>query len=72
MAGRRQGAGNGHPLPATRRSLFDIATVVDALRRIVDGETMIDPTIVAHLLGTAPAGRPARRPQPSENERSWG
>ena len=53
-------------------SPFDIATVVDALRRIVDGETMIDPTIVAHMLGTAPAGRPARRPQPSENERSWG
>jgi DNA-binding NarL/FixJ family response regulator len=25
--------------------------VVDALRRIVDGETVIDPTIVARLLG---------------------
>ena len=31
--------------------VFDIATVIDALRRIVDGETVIDPTIVARLLG---------------------
>ena len=31
--------------------VFDIATVVDALRRIVDGETVIDPTIVSRLLG---------------------
>jgi DNA-binding NarL/FixJ family response regulator len=31
--------------------VFDIATVVDALRRIVDGETVIDPTIVARLVG---------------------
>ncbi len=29
----------------------DIATVVDALRRIIDGETVIDPTIVSRLLG---------------------
>ena len=31
--------------------VFDIATVVDALRRIVDGETVIDPTIVSRLVG---------------------
>ena len=31
--------------------VFDIATVVDALRRIMDGETVIDPTIVSRLLG---------------------
>jgi hypothetical protein len=30
-----------------KERVFDIATVVDALRRIVDGETVIDPTIVA-------------------------
>lgn len=30
---------------------FDIATVVDALRRILEGETVIDPTIVSRLLG---------------------
>jgi DNA-binding NarL/FixJ family response regulator len=31
--------------------VFDIATVVDALRRIGDGETVIDPTIVSRLVG---------------------
>ena len=31
--------------------VFDIATVVDALQRIVAGETVIDPTIVARLFG---------------------
>jgi DNA-binding NarL/FixJ family response regulator len=31
--------------------IFDITTVVDALRRIVEGETVIDPTIVSRLLG---------------------
>lgn len=30
--------------------VFDIATVVDALRRICDDESVIDPTIVAQLL----------------------
>ena len=34
-----------------KERVFDIAIVVDALRRIVDGETVIDPTIVARLLG---------------------
>jgi DNA-binding NarL/FixJ family response regulator len=34
-----------------KERVFDIATVIDALRRIVDGETVIDPTIVARLVG---------------------
>src|SRR4029450_4159641 len=34
-----------------KERVFDIATGVDALRRIVDGETVIDPTIVARLVG---------------------
>jgi DNA-binding NarL/FixJ family response regulator len=34
-----------------KERVFDIATVVDAMRRIVDGETVIDPTIVARLVG---------------------
>ncbi len=34
-----------------KERVFDIATVVDALRRIVEGETVIDPTIVSRLLG---------------------
>jgi DNA-binding NarL/FixJ family response regulator len=33
-----------------KERVFDIATVVDALRRIADGETVIDPTIVARLM----------------------
>jgi DNA-binding NarL/FixJ family response regulator len=33
-----------------KEHVFDIATVVDALRRIVDGETVIDPTIVSRLI----------------------
>ena len=37
-----------------KERVFDIATVVDALRRIVEGETVVDPTIVARLRG-APA-----------------
>ena len=34
-----------------KERVFDFATVVDALRRIVDGETVIDPTIVSRLVG---------------------
>jgi|SRR5690242_15312423 len=34
-----------------KERVFDIATVVDALQRITDGETVIDPAIVARLLG---------------------
>jgi DNA-binding NarL/FixJ family response regulator len=33
-----------------KERVFDIATLVDALRRIVDGETVIDPTIVSRLV----------------------
>jgi DNA-binding NarL/FixJ family response regulator len=34
-----------------KERVFDVAVLVDALRRIVDGETVIDPTIVSRLLG---------------------
>ena len=34
-----------------KERVFDIATVVDALRRIDAGETVIDPTIVSRLFG---------------------
>jgi DNA-binding NarL/FixJ family response regulator len=33
-----------------KERVFDIVTVVDALRRIVDDETVIDPTIVSRLV----------------------
>jgi DNA-binding NarL/FixJ family response regulator len=34
-----------------KERVFDVAVVVDALRRIDDGETVIDPTIVSRLIG---------------------
>jgi len=34
-----------------KERVFDVATIVDALRRLVDGETVIDPTIVSRLMG---------------------
>lgn len=50
-----------------KERVFDIATVVDALRRLVEGETVIDPTLVARLF------RRQRRADPipalSERER---
>ncbi len=38
----------------------DVAVLVDALRRVVDGECVIDPTIVARLLAKRSAREPAR------------
>jgi serine/threonine-protein kinase len=34
-----------------KERVFDVAIVIDALRRIADNETVIDPTIVARLVG---------------------
>ncbi len=34
-----------------KERIFDVAVLVDALRRIDDGETVVDPTIVSRLLG---------------------
>lgn len=34
-----------------KERVFDVAVLVDALRRVHDGETVIDPTIVARLMG---------------------
>jgi DNA-binding NarL/FixJ family response regulator len=34
-----------------KERVFDVAILIDALRRIADGETVIDPTIVARLVG---------------------
>ncbi|MBA3261995.1 MAG: response regulator transcription factor [Thermoleophilaceae bacterium] len=34
-----------------KQRVFDVAVLVDALRRINDGETVIDPTIVSRLVG---------------------
>ena len=34
-----------------KQRVFDVAVLVDALRRITDGETVVDPTIVSRLVG---------------------
>ena len=34
-----------------KERVFDVAILVDALRRLADGETVIDPTIVSQLFG---------------------
>jgi DNA-binding NarL/FixJ family response regulator len=34
-----------------KERVFDVAILVDALRRILDDETVIDPTIVSRLVG---------------------
>jgi DNA-binding NarL/FixJ family response regulator len=46
----------------------DIAVVVDALRRITDGETVIDPTIVSRLLGRRRRDDPLERLTERERE----
>jgi DNA-binding NarL/FixJ family response regulator len=51
-----------------KERVFDIATVVDALRRIVDGETVIDPTIVSHLVGRRRRDDPLSRLTERERE----
>lgn len=34
-----------------KQRVFDVVVLVDALRRITDGETVVDPTIVSRLVG---------------------
>jgi DNA-binding NarL/FixJ family response regulator len=51
-----------------KERVFDIATVVDALRRIVEGETVIDPTIVSRLLGRRRREGPLSELTPRERE----
>jgi DNA-binding NarL/FixJ family response regulator len=48
--------------------VVDIAAVVDALRRIVDGETVVDPTIVARLLTRRRPDDPLSRLTAREHE----
>jgi DNA-binding NarL/FixJ family response regulator len=51
-----------------KERVFDIATVVDALRRITDGETVIDPTIVARLMSRRRRNNPIARLSERERE----
>jgi DNA-binding NarL/FixJ family response regulator len=48
--------------------IFDVAILVDALRRITDGETVIDPTIVSRLLGRRRRVDPLAELTPRERE----
>ena len=41
--------------------IADVDRFVDAVRRVADGGSVLDPEVVAHMLGRARARRPARR-----------
>jgi DNA-binding NarL/FixJ family response regulator len=51
-----------------KERVFDIAVVVDALRRITDGETVIDPTIVSRMLGRRRRNNPIETLSERERE----
>lgn len=51
-----------------KERIFDVAILVDALRRITDGETVIDPTIVARLVGRKRRDDPLGRLSERERE----
>jgi DNA-binding NarL/FixJ family response regulator len=51
-----------------KQRVFDVAVLVDALRRISDGETVVDPTIVARLVGRQRRQDPLNELTPRERE----
>jgi DNA-binding NarL/FixJ family response regulator len=51
-----------------KERVFDGALLVDALRRIADGETVIDPTIVSMLVGRRRRSDPLSELTPRERE----
>jgi len=51
-----------------KERVFDVAVLIDALRRIDDGETVIDPTIVARLVGRRRREDPLAELSPRERE----
>jgi DNA-binding NarL/FixJ family response regulator len=51
-----------------KERVFDVAVLVDALRRIDEGETVIDPTIVARLVGRRRREDPLAELTPRERE----
>ena len=51
-----------------KQRVFDVAVLVDALRRIGDGETVIDPTIVSRLVGRQRRQDPLAELTPRERE----
>jgi DNA-binding NarL/FixJ family response regulator len=51
-----------------KQRVFDVAVLVDALRRIGDGETVVDPTIVSRLVGRRRRDDPLAELTPRERE----
>lgn len=51
-----------------KERVFDVALLVDALRRLGDGETVIDPTIVSRLVGRQRREDPLEELTPRERE----
>ena len=51
-----------------KERVIDAAMIVDALRRVIDGETVVDPTIVARLLGRRRRHDPLAALTPRERE----
>jgi DNA-binding NarL/FixJ family response regulator len=51
-----------------KERVFDVALVVDALRRLGDGESVIDPTIVSRLVGRRRRQDPLEELTPRERE----
>jgi DNA-binding NarL/FixJ family response regulator len=51
-----------------KQRVFDVAVLVDALRRIKEGETVIDPTIVSRLVGRQRRDNPLAELTPRETE----
>lgn len=60
-----QPAGLGYLL---KERVSDIAVLVDALQRVIEGECVIDPTIVARLMRRRRPGSPLLRLTPRETE----
>ena len=52
-----------------KERVSDVAVLVDALRRIAEGECVVDPTIVARLLTRAARAGPARGTHASASAR---
>lgn len=51
-----------------KERVFDVAVLVDAIRRLTDGETVVDPTIVSRLLGKQRREDPLSELTPRERE----
>jgi DNA-binding NarL/FixJ family response regulator len=51
-----------------KERVFDVAVIVDALRRLGEGESVVDPTIVSRLLGRRRQASPLDELTPRERE----